>query len=104
MSCEKKVYLCYEVNNHQLALECGAVNGIKTFGSIDKTVEWVLERVKCGTDDGYIVDAEYGEVTLDRLIKELNDDGGIYITMFNGYQENWDVSYDIIVQRTEVEQ
>lgn len=104
MSCEKKVYLCYEVNNHQLALECGAVNEIKAFGSVDKTAAWVLERVKCGTDDGYIVDAEYGEVTLDRLIKELNDDGCVYITMFNGYQENWDVSYAIIVQRTEVEQ
>lgn len=98
------MYLCYEVNNHQLALECGAVNEIKAFCSINKTVEWVLERVKCGTDDCYIVDAEYGEVTLDRLIKKLNDTGGIYITMFNGYQENWDVSYDIIVQRTEVEQ
>lgn len=104
MSREKKVYLYYEVNNHQLALECGVVNEIKAFGDINKTVAWVLERVKYGTDDGYIVDAEYGEVTLDRLIKELNDDGGIYITMFNGYQENWDVSYDIIVQRTEVEQ
>lgn len=104
MSCEIKVYLCYEENRNQLFLECGAVDELKAFGSIDKTVEWVLERVKCGTDDGYIVDAEYGEVTLDRLIKELNDDGGIYITMFNGYQENWDVSYDIIVQRTEAEQ
>lgn len=99
---EKMVYLCYEVNNHQLALECGAVNEIKAFCSINKTVEWVLERVKCGTDDCYIVDAEYGDVTPDRLLYELTTDGCIDITLFNGYQENWDVSYDVIVRKVEV--
>lgn len=38
MSCEIKVYLCYEENRNQLFLECGAVDELKSFGSIDKTV------------------------------------------------------------------
>ena len=101
---EKAVFLCYEENRHQLASECGAVNELKAFGGIGKAAAWALERVECGQNDGYIVDTEYGEVTLDSLIKELEEDKCIDITMFNGHQENWDVSYDIIVQKVAVEQ
>ncbi len=103
--CEtKSVFLCYEENRHQLASECGAIDELKAFGNKGHAVAWVLERVEHGTGDGYIIDAEYGEATLDRLFKELTKDGNIDITMFNGYQENWDVSYDIIVQKVEVEE
>lgn len=103
--CETRaVFLCYEENRHQLANECGAIEELKAFGNKGQAVAWVLERVKHGTDNGYIVDTEYGEVTLDKLFKELTKDGSIDITMFNGYQENWDVSYDIVVQKAEVEE
>lgn len=101
---EKAVFLCYEENRHQLASECGAVNELKAFGGRGKAAAWALERVECGQNDGYIVDTEYGEVTLDRLLKELEDEECIDITMFNGHQENWDVSYDIIVQKAVVKQ
>lgn len=73
-------------------------------GGKGKAAAWALERVECGRNDGYIVDTEYGEVTFGRLLKELEDEECIDITMFNGYQENWDVSYDIIVQKAVVEQ
>ena len=103
--CEKKaVFLCYEENRHQLACECGAVSGLKAFCGIGKAAAWALERVECGQNDGYIVDTEYGKVTLDRLLEELKEDEYIDITMFNGYQENWDVSYDIVVQKALVQQ
>lgn len=100
----RAVFLCYEENRHQLAIECGAVNEITAFDGYGKAAAWALKRVECGQNDGYIVDTEYGEVTLDRLIKELEDEECIDITMFNGYQENWDVSYDVIVRKAEVMQ
>lgn len=99
----RTVLLCYEENRHQLARECGAIEKLQAFGSVSKAVQWVLDRVKEGTDDGYIVDKEYGEVARDRLFEEILE-GGIDITLFNGYQENWDVSYDIIAQKVEVEE
>lgn len=96
------VYLCYEENNHQLAFECGTIDELTAFGEIGKAVVWAYDRIKHGTNDGYIVDAEYGDVTPDRLLNELTTDGSIDITLFNGYQENWDVSYDVIVRKVEV--
>jgi len=85
-------------------MECGAVNELKVFDVKEKALQWVLERIKCGRNDGYIVDTEYGEVTLDRLLKELEDKEYIDIIMFFQDQENWDVNYDIIVQKVAVEQ
>lgn len=100
----KAVFLCYEENRHQLVNECGAINELKVFCSKVSAVKWAAERVKKATDNGYIIDTEYGDVIPDKLFKELDEDRCIDITMFNGYQENWDVSYDIIVQKLEVDE
>lgn len=98
------VYLCYEENNHQLAFECGTIDEMTAFCEIGRAVVWAYDRIKHGTNYGYIVDTEYGEVTPDRLLHELTADGSIDITLFNCYQENWDVSYDVIVRKVEVEE
>lgn len=99
----EQVYLCYEENYHELALECGAVNELRAFADKQKAVAWVMERVKEGVAYAFFVDEEYGEVSEERIRAELDDHGSVSFAMFKDYQENWDVSYDIIVQATDIE-
>lgn len=99
----EQVYLCYEENSHELAIECGPVNGIRAFADKQKAVAWVMERVKEGVAYEFLVDEEYGEVSEERIEAELGGSGSVNFTMFKDYQENWNVSYDIIVQATDIE-
>ena len=109
------VYVCYNENNHELAWEFGAVGDIQIFGSSEKAIDWFISQVIEGVGQNCFLPDEENEITLSikqdgentSVNREIIDrifskNGKLYITMFRDRQENWDVSYDIVVQTHEV--
>lgn len=92
-----ELFLCYEENNHDIALECGAVNEIKAFSNKEKVIEWANQRIKSAILSGFIIDEEIKDVE-----SEI-DSCNFSITMFLDHQENWNSSYDIICKCVTVE-
>lgn len=102
-----KVFVCYEENNHALAIECGGITDLTVFDTAEKAKRWFTGRVNEGVDDGFVMDAEndvFEGLAFDeqRLLKAI-EDGWASITMYRGWQENWDESYAICVYEQEVQ-
>lgn len=100
------VFVCYEENRHDLAYENGAVTDLCVKKSFSEAVGWIYERLKSGKKSGFVVDKEAEEledygISEKKLLKSL-EKGVVSITMFSGYQENRDESYDIVVEAKEV--
>lgn len=101
------VFVCYEENRHELATENGAITDLCVKKNFSDAISWVYDRLKLGADSGFVVDKEAeeledGDVSEAKLLDDI-EKGIIAITMFSGYQENWDESYDIVVEVKEVE-
>ncbi len=92
-----ELFLCYEENRHDIALECGAVNEIKAFSNKEKVIEWANQRIRSGIASDFIVDEEIKDIE-----SEINS-CNFSIAMFYEHQENWNSSYDIICKRVTVE-
>ena len=102
-----KVYVCYEENNHDIAIDCGAINALIVFDTAEKAKRWFTVRANNGVDDGFVIDADndiFEGLAFDeeRLLKAI-EGGWASITMFRGYQENWDESFEICVYGQEVQ-
>ena len=103
-----KVYVCYELNNHELAIENGSMQELTVFVSPEKAREWFLKRIEQGKKDGFLLDREDEMIAEDQTIDEEKiieniGEGYAELTMFAGYQENWNESYAICVFEKEVE-
>ena len=103
----QEVFICYEENSHAFAIECGAITDITVFSTAEKALSWFKERVKKGIDSGFVIDRDDTAVTGMNIVYLPNveariKEGFAALTMFRGWQENWDESYDICVCRQEV--
>ena len=101
------VFVCYEENRHSLAAENGAITDLCIKKSLGDAIGWLYDRLKVGKDGGFVIDAEAeeregGDVKEELILKSI-ESGIASITMFAGYQENWDESYDIVVEVKEVQ-
>lgn len=103
-----EVYVCYEENNHDQAIQKGTISDMAVLLFPDKAKEWFLERVKAGKEEGFFIDKENemsrgdGDVNEEALARNIRE-GYAELILFAGYQENWDESYSIIVQEMEAE-
>lgn len=102
-----KVFVCYEAYNHALAVECGAVNQLTVFGNEVQAIDWMYDRLHIGKEDGFVIDSECemlndgGDIDEVLLLGEIENKFAS-VTMFSGYQENWDESFDIAIEVKEV--
>lgn len=97
-----KVFVCYEENNYALAIECGAITDLTVFDTAEKAKLWFAGQANKAIDNGFVMDAESDAFGEERLLKEI-ENGWAALTMFRGYQENWDESYTICVYEKEIQ-
>jgi len=103
-----KVYACYEENNHAYLIECGAITDFTIYDTPEKALLWFAERVSEGVKNGHIIDSDdpnyinNNVCDMKQISNDLKDDNFVSLTMFNGYQENWDESYAICIDVKEV--
>lgn len=95
---EVPVYVCYEMNRGDLVLECGNISDEVVFFSQERAANWVMKRISTGEDDNFKIDEEYGSVSKENVIRDI-EKNDLSITMFYKRQENWNESYDIVVER-----
>lgn len=100
---EVPVYVCYEMNRGDLVLECGNISDEVVFFSQERAANWVMKRISTGEDDNFKIDEEYGSVSKENVIRDI-EKNDLSITMFYKRQENWNESYDIVVERFNVVQ
>lgn len=97
-----RVFVCYEANGPEIAIETGAVSTLEVFDSAEKALAWYERQVQGGLENDFVMDAEDAAVTgetLDlKVIAEEIERGYSGLTMFLGHQENWRQSYDIIAE------
>jgi hypothetical protein len=88
------IYVAYEENKNWLASENGGIDELKIFGADKKeaVISYINDRLKVASDNDYVIDEEAD------LNKELTKDN-MKITLFRSYQDNWDYSYDLVVQK-----
>lgn len=88
------VYVCYEENNNSLAAESGGINELCIWGSDKREIalEWVNDRLQIALFTGYVIDENAD-------IKALFEKESFAITVFQNYQNNWDCSYNIVVEK-----
>jgi hypothetical protein len=103
-----KVYVCYEENNHDYAIECGAISDLAVYDTPEKALLWFAERVSEGLKDGFVLDSEdpayinNNVYDMKKVAQDLQSSEFVSLTLFNGYQENWDESYAICIDVKEV--
>lgn len=95
------VYVCYERNYGECALDAGPVNEVNVIGTIELAVEWVGQRVCKANENGFI--SEKATDISDSGVLEKIKTGYFSVEMYFGYQENYDREYDIVVERKEVQ-
>lgn len=98
-----KVFVCYEGNNHALAIESGAINQLTVFSNKATAIDWFFDRIKVAKDYGFIIDKESdllnnGEVDKKLILGAIKTNEYVSVTMFSGWQENWDESFDIVIE------
>ena len=103
-----KVYVCYELNNHELAIDAGQMTDLTVCSTKEKAKKWFIERAEKGKEEGFIPDTEdmmtgEGDAIVEKEVEKEIEKGYAQLTMFSGYQENWDESYEICVYEKEVE-
>lgn len=102
-----KVFVCYEENSHELAMECGAITELTVFSTAEQALKWFKKRIFQGVYDGFFMDIEDEAVTeknnlyISNLKKRI-DEGFASLTMFRDHQENWNESFTICVCAEEV--
>jgi hypothetical protein len=103
-----KAYVCYEENNHDYIIECGAISDLSVYSTPEKALLWFAERVSEGLKNGFVIDSDdptyiHNNVyDLKQIAKNLESDQYVSLTLFNGYQENWDESYAVCIDVKEV--
>lgn len=95
------VFVCYEANYRDCALDAGPVNGVEVFGSSELAVAWVSERIQKAYDDGFVPE-EATDISESVILEKVNL-GYFSVEMYHGYQENYDREYDIVVERKEIQ-
>lgn len=117
-----KVYLAYEVNEAELRYEVESVSDIGCFDTINKAIDYIIKRISQGLTDGFVPDNEDEEVykaiterdeknlinytKLFNAIKEgFNNklDNYFSLVMFEGYQENWECYYTIVLEEKDLQ-
>jgi hypothetical protein len=88
------IFVAYEENKNWLASESGSIDEMTIFGaeSKEKALEWIKERLKVASENDYIID---NKISLDAELAKEN----IKIPLYRGHQDNWDYSYDLLVQK-----
>lgn len=100
------VFVCYEENKHDIAIECGSISDLTVFNNAAMATEWFFKRLDVAKNSGFVIDSESellkdGEISK-KLVAEEIENREVSVTMFSGWQENWDESYDIVIQLKEV--
>lgn len=101
------VFVCYEENRHSLAAENGAITDLCIKKNFGEAIGWIYDRLHIAKEDGFIIDNETeglkdGDISESAILSGI-EKGIVSVTMFAGHQENWDESYDIVVEAKEVE-
>ena len=116
-----KVFLTYEMNCGDLALEAEAVTGIRCYENLDKAIEHTIDCIMQGKKDEFLVD-EYDEEIYDivenreymahpelynelfnAIKKEYATRNKFALDMFDDHQENFACYYTLIIEGKEVE-
>ena len=104
---DQVVFVCYEENRHSLAAENGAITDLCIKKSLGDAIDWIYDRLKVAKDEGFVIDAEAGELedgdVKEELILKSIESECVSLTMFRGWQENWDESYESVVEVKEVQ-
>ena len=100
------VYVCYEENRNSLVVENGPVDELRVCRTAELAMRWFLERIKEAEEYDFVKDIEDVKVVdkavdSQKLLNEI-ENGFSSLTVFKGWQENWDVSYTICTRRREV--
>lgn len=88
-------YTCYERNRNLLLNDTEEITDSVSFDTQEKATKWIRERIIEGTKCGFVMDEE-ATVPI-----SLNTDS-LALTMFYRFQENWNESYDICVEKKSV--
>lgn len=96
------VYVCYERNYSDLAVEAGPVNDVTVFDSPELSCEWVKNQIQKGVGDGYVVQLTV-DISDKAILKKINKCGYFSVELYDEYQENYNREYDIVVERKEVQ-
>ena len=116
-----KVYLTYEINEAELRYDCQSIDDTNCYDSLNKAVDHIINRISQGLSEGFVVDQQSEEV-YEAVTKKRDDRGLIRYTelfnaikedfecgryfsvvMFEGYQENWQCYYTIVIEEKEVQ-
>lgn len=97
------MFVCYEENKHDLAIESGAINQLTVFSNKATAIDWFFDRIKVAKDYGFVIDKESdllnnGEVDKKLILGAIKTNEYVSVTMFSGWQENWDESFDIVIE------
>ncbi len=95
------VYVCYEANWRECALEAGPVNEVEVYGYPELAVKWVRERIQCAYGNGFVEETA-ADISESGVLEKVKL-GYFSVEMYHGHQENYDYEYDIVVERKEVQ-
>ena len=116
-----KVCLTYEINEAELRYDCASIDDTNCYNSLDNAVDHIVSRISQGIANGFVVDEQsegvYKAVTEKRdgrglirytelfdAIKEDFKTGHYFsVVMFEGYQENWQCYYTIVIEEKELQ-
>lgn len=102
-----KVYIYYEENYHDVALDCGPVSDICIYSTEEKAINKFMANFEIGISEGFIADNTddllHAGIPINEAVKiQLDKTGIIALTMFAGYQDNFDQSYTMCLEVMEV--
>lgn len=97
------VYVCYEVNYHELCYENETVQELCVKDTFDKAYQFLENRVSSGLSAGFVEDINDAEETKETIEKEIRENSCFSLTMFFQEQENDNESYCICIERKRVE-
>lgn len=100
-STDQVVFVC-----HVLATGSGAISQLTVFNNAAKATDWLYDRLRTAKEDGFVIDNESdllkdGGIDKAAILDAL-DKKFVSVTMFSGWQKNWDESFDIVIEVKEV--
>ena len=93
---DNRVYACYQEYNGQLYRDYGSIDDLHFFTRKDDVFNWINNLLVWAVEEaGYVVDANI-DVSNESIIQGI-DSGEYRLTLFWKYQDNFDISFTIVV-------
>lgn len=89
------VYVCYEENSNELAIENGAVNEMHVATSLNDVYTWLDERLKEAAQNYYIV---LNDIEEHEFYKELRASKECALHLYHNGDENSRLNYALTVK------